>query len=66
MKKSLIEIDEKKFLFYVGGDCPTFAEDYDKLAANCPSYSDIKLTDDDYAAIAFIWNNKFPLKLFYT
>lgn len=33
------EIDEKRILFYVGGDCPTFAEDYDKLAANCPSYS---------------------------
>ena len=48
------EIDEKRILFYVGGDCPTFAEDYDKLAANCPSYSpDIKLTDDDYAAIFF-------------
>lgn len=48
------EIDEKRILLYVGGDCPTFAEDYDKLAANCPSYSpDIKLTDDDYAAIYF-------------
>ena len=48
------EIDEKRILFYVGGDCPTFAEYYDKLAANCPSYSpDIKLTDDDYAAIYF-------------
>ena len=48
------EIDEKRILFYVGGDCPTFAEDSDKLAANCPSYSpDIKLTDDDYAAIYF-------------
>ena len=48
------EIDEKRILFYVGGDCPTFAEDYDKLAANCPSYSpDIKLTDDDYAAFYF-------------
>ena len=48
------EIDEKRILFYVGCDCPTFAEDYDKLAANCPSYSpDIKLTDDDYAAIYF-------------
>ena len=44
------EIDEKRILFYVGGDCPTFAEDYDKLAANSP---DIKLTDDDYAAIYF-------------
>lgn len=48
------EIDEKRILFYVGGDCPTFAEDYDKLAANCPSYSpQIPITDDDYAAIYF-------------
>ena len=48
------EIDEKRILFYVGGDCPSFAEDYDKLSANCSSIApDIKLTDDDYAAIYF-------------
>ncbi len=48
------EIDEKRILFYVGGDCPSFAEDYDKLSANCPSTSPkIPLTDDDYAAIYF-------------
>lgn len=48
------EIDEKRILFYVGGDCPTFAEDYDKLSSNCSSLPpDIKVTDDDYAAIYF-------------
>lgn len=48
------EIDEKRILFYVGGDCPSFAEDYDKLSANCSSIApNIKLTDDDYAAIYF-------------
>ena len=48
------EIDEKRILFYVGGDCPSFAEDYDKLSANCSSASPgIPLTDDDYAAIYF-------------
>lgn len=48
------EIDEKRILFYVGGDCPSFAEDYDKLSANCSSIApDIELTDDDYAAIYF-------------
>lgn len=48
------EIDEKRILFYVGGDCPTFAEDYDKLAANCPSYEpEVELSDEDDAAIYF-------------
>ena len=48
------EIDEKRILFYVGGDCPTFAEDYDKLASNCSSLSpQIQITDEDDAAIYF-------------
>lgn len=48
------DIAEKRILFYVGGDCPSFAEDYDKLSANCSSAAPgIKLTDDDYAAIYF-------------
>lgn len=41
-------------LFYVGEDCPTFAESYDKLVTYCSANSpDIKLTDDDDAAIYF-------------
>lgn len=48
------DIDEKRILFYVGGNCPSFAEDYDKLASNCSSIApDIKLTDEDDAAIYF-------------
>ena len=48
------EIGRNRILFYVGGDCPSFAEDYDKLASNCPSISpEIEITDDDDAAIYF-------------
>jgi acyl-CoA synthetase (AMP-forming)/AMP-acid ligase II len=39
---------------YVGVTCPTFAESYDQLTANCGSTApNIPLTDDDYAAIYF-------------
>lgn len=48
------DIAEKRILFYMGGDCPSFAEDYDKLSANCSSAAPgIRLTDDDHAAIYF-------------
>lgn len=48
------EISKNRILFYVGGDCPSFAEDYDKLASNCPSVSpQVRITDDDDAAIYF-------------
>lgn len=48
------EIDKKRILFYVGGDCPTFAEDYNDLVSNCSSLSPkIQLTDEDDAAIYF-------------
>ena len=48
------EIEKNRLLFYVGENCPTFAEDYTTLTANCSSKSpDIKLTDDDDAAIYF-------------
>ncbi|MCR5019586.1 class I adenylate-forming enzyme family protein [Ruminococcus sp.] len=48
------DISKNRLLFYVGEGCPTFAEHYDRLTANCSSASpDIKLTDDDYAAIYF-------------
>ena len=48
------DISKNRLLFYVGGNCPTFAEDYDRLTANYSSVSpDIKLTDDDDAAIYF-------------
>ena len=60
------EIDEKRILFYVGGDCPTFAEDYDKLASNCSSLSpEIEIKDSDDAAIYFSSGTTGFPKLFY-
>jgi acyl-CoA synthetase (AMP-forming)/AMP-acid ligase II len=48
------KISKKVNLLYVGEGCPSFAEDYTALTVNCSSVSpDIKLTDDDYAAIYF-------------
>ena len=47
-------IDNRMLIYYGGGECPTFAEDYNELTADCSSASpDIKLTDDDFAAIYF-------------
>lgn len=41
-------------LFYVGEDCPTFAESYDKLVTYCSTKNpEIALCDDDDAAIYF-------------
>lgn len=60
------EIDEKRILFYVGGDCPTFAEDYDKLASNCSSLSpEIEIKDSDDAAIYFLQEQQVSQRLFY-
>lgn len=48
------EISKNRLLFYVGANCPTFAEDYVAMTANCSSKSpDIHLTDEDDAAIYF-------------
>ncbi|MBE6839181.1 MAG: acyl--CoA ligase [Ruminococcus sp.] len=48
------DISKNRLLFFVGGNCPSFAEDYDRLTANCSSVSpDITITDDDDAAIYF-------------
>ena len=48
------EISKNRLLFYVGEGCPSFAEHYDSLVANCSSSSpEIKLSDDDDAAIYF-------------
>ncbi len=47
-------INKNRLLFYVGDGCPSFAEDYTSLTANCCSQSpEISLTDEDYAAIYF-------------
>ncbi len=43
-----------KYTFYVGGDCPSFAESYDKLVGFCSTKNpNIPLTEDDEAAIYF-------------
>jgi len=43
-----------KYRFYVGDDCPSFAESYNKLVTYTTSRSpDIKLSDEDFAAIYF-------------
>lgn len=48
------EIAVRRILFYVGGNCPTFAEDYDKLASNCSSVFEKRdIKDSDDAAIYF-------------
>lgn len=44
----------RRLLIYMGGNCPTFAESYHEMVADCSSKAPgIKLTDDDYAAIYF-------------
>lgn len=47
-------IINNRLLFYMGENCPSFAEDYHSLTANCSSQSPmISLTDEDDAAIYF-------------
>ena len=47
-------LSKGRLLIYVGENCPSFADDYTSLAANCSSQKpDITITDDDDAAIYF-------------
>ncbi len=47
-------IPRVKTWLYVGADCPTFTESYDKLVSYCSTKApNIKLTDNDEAAIYF-------------
>ncbi len=47
-------IPKVKQLFYVGRDCPSFSESYDKLVTYCSSKApEITLTPEDNAAIYF-------------
>ncbi len=47
-------ISRNRLLFYVGEGCPSFAEDYNELVANCSSMNpDIPIIDSDNAAIYF-------------
>lgn len=48
------EVQKNRLLFFVGNDCPTFAEDYVELTTNCSSVDPrIPLNDDEDAAIYF-------------
>ena len=48
------EISKKRLLYFVGSNCPTFAEDYVSLTANCSSnFEKRDITEDDFAAIYF-------------
>ncbi len=47
-------IPDVKYTFYIGEDCPTFAESYDKLVTYCSTRAPkVPLTDDDDAAVYF-------------
>ena len=47
-------ISKNRLLFFVGDNCPSFAEDYNAMTANCSSRTpDILLTEEDDAAIYF-------------
>ncbi len=47
-------ISKNRLLFYVGAHCPSFAEDYITMTANCSSQTpNIHITDQDDAAIYF-------------
>ncbi|MDD4767637.1 MAG: class I adenylate-forming enzyme family protein [Desulfotomaculaceae bacterium] len=48
------QIPDVKTLFFAGENRPSFAENYDRLTANCSSEApQIKLADDDDAAVYF-------------
>ncbi len=50
----LDQIPKVKLRFFVGEDCPPFADSYEPLAAECSTEAPpIKLTDEDHAAIYF-------------
>ncbi len=54
VEKIAEKISKHRLLFYVGEGCPSFAEDYISMVADCSSTNpDIPLTDDDYGAIYF-------------
>ncbi|MCR5698566.1 MAG: acyl--CoA ligase, partial [Treponemataceae bacterium] len=48
------KLGQNRLLIYVGENCPTFAESYRELVADCSSEAPlIRIEDDDYAAIYF-------------
>jgi len=48
------EVSKNRLLIYVGESCPSFADDYKEMCANCSSKApNIKICDEDDAAIYF-------------
>ena len=48
------QIAKVKFRFFVGEDCPTFAESFGRLVTKCSSQDpQVELTNEDHAAIYF-------------
>ena len=48
------QIAKVKLRFFVGEDCPTFAESYGRLVTKCASHDpQVELTNEDHAAIYF-------------
>ncbi len=48
------QVQRNRLLFYVGNACPSFAESYDALTANCSSADPmLPISDDDDAVIYF-------------
>ena len=54
MEQICDQIPNIRHLFYIGEDCPSFADSYEDMIRYCADVRpDIHLTDDDYAAIYF-------------
>ena len=54
MEEICDRIPQVRHLFYVGEDCPTFADSYNEMIGFCSSKDPhIPLTDDDYGAIYY-------------
>ncbi len=54
MEEICNRIDKVKHLFYVGEECPVFADSYDSMIKHCTSRDpEIDITDEDDAAIYF-------------
>lgn len=54
------DLSKGRLLIYVGDGCPTFAESYRELVADCSSQPPlVRLDDDDDAAILFLFGNNW-------
>ena len=54
METNAQRLAKGRFLIYVGDNCPSFAESYRDMVADCSSqFEDVPITDDDDGAIYF-------------